>query len=343
MKKTMKTLLALMAGVMTFSACSNEDVLINETPNVKPEVEGIRTFTAFTESDGASRATIDGFDVKWQSGDAISVVVDVDEYDKYNLTAGEGTTSGTFVANGSGVYGSDIYAVYPYRADVAHYVTQAEAYGIVDSHGFSTVIFDKILDGTATQGQMTNFNNSGAADDPWIIAYLNNDPIMVPAYTPQGSNGLSGFVIPSTQTVSGEEVVDPKAVVMVAKADDMNNLQFKNVCSYIKVTPTVALKKIVVSANNGESLADNDLYIDNVTTFTSYFVHDGSSSVTLQANAGNLAADKTYYIAVVPGTLASGLSIKFYTDNSNYTEKSTSSSFTFVRNKVHSAGSQPTE
>ena len=114
MKKTMKTLLALMAGVMTFSACSNEDVLTNETPN--PEAKSILNFTAATENNTATRAAIDGLDIKWQTGDAI-LMMDGTNNSKYNLDAEcDGTTSGTFTVDGesTAVSGENIYALYPY-------------------------------------------------------------------------------------------------------------------------------------------------------------------------------------------------------------------------------------
>lgn len=341
----MKTLLALMAGTLAFSACNNEDVLTNEIPNLNPEVEGIRTFTAFTESDDATRATIDGFDIKWQSGDAISVINDGRAYGKYVLSKGAGTTSGTFEHSiGDEVSGSNIYAVYPYD-DGYYYVSDEEAYDI------ATKTFG------ATDDQWERYKNHENAREGeeyiWerldgndrIQAYIHHTPLSFGSHYTASGDIIEKLYLAAQQELPADHVVAPKAVMMVAKADAENNFAFKNVCAYIKVTTTTQCKQIVVTANNpasGEGLSGT-INVD---------ISSGTPEITTSTRGNNVYIQTdntyeyldpgTYYIAVLPGTLSGGLNIKYYLDEENYTESNTTNSFTFERSKVYNGGSQPT-
>lgn len=344
MKKTMKTLLALMAGTLAFSACNNEDVLTNEIPNLNPEVEGIRTFTAFTESDDATRATIDGFDIKWQSGDAISVI-DGSAYSKYDLSSGEGTTSGTFeLSAGKGVSGSNIYAVYPYD-DGYYYVSDYDAASAASSLGANDDQWQRYQNHeNAREGEEYIWERLD--NNERIQAYINHTPLLY-EYGHYTANGdiIEKLYLAAQQELPADHVVAPKAVMMVAKADAENNFAFKNVCAYIKVTTTTQCKRIVVTANNpasGEGLSGT-INVD---------ISSGTPVITTSTRGNNVYIQTdntyeyldpgTYYIAVLPGTLSGGLNIKFYLDEENYTESNTTNSFTFERSKVYNGGSQPT-
>lgn len=341
----MKTLLALMAGTLAFSACNNEDVLTNEIPNLNPEVEGIRTFTAFTESDDATRATIDGFDIKWQSGDAISVI-DGSAYSKYDLSSGEGTTSGTFeLSAGKGVSGSNIYAVYPYD-DGYYYVSDEEAYDIaINTFGATAEQWQRYQNHeSAGDGDATVWDRLDKNDR--IQAYINHTPLLYEYghYTVSGDI-IEELYLAAQQELPAGHVVAPKAVMMVAKADAENNFAFKNVCAYIKVTTTTQCKQIVVTANNpasGEGLCGT-INVDISSGTPVITTSTRGDKVYIQTdNTYEHLAPGTYYIAVLPGTLSGGLNIKFYLDEENYTESNTTNSFTFERSKVYNGGSQPT-
>ena len=334
MKKTMKTLLALMAGVMTFSACSNEDVLTNETPNVKPEVEGIRTFTAFTESDGATRATIDGFDVKWQENDEILVMDEYSSRTKFTLDEGANTTSGTFTGL---VYGSDIYALYPY-AEEEIVVDYDLAYSIAEGLGIESDL--DAWDGYPHEyGEDEDYDRLMMYMGDVIDALINGGTIKEVTTSLEGST-IKDVILPYTQKVAAGQVVDPKAVLMAAKADDVDNLAFKNICAYIKVTTTTPCASIQVWGHSSEDVLNATLDVDmssGTPTISNHY--NNASSVRLQAAEGNLAPG-TYYIAVLPGTLANGLEVRFYTSDYVYSARSIDTSFTFERNKVYNAGSQ---
>lgn len=336
MKKTMKTLLAMMAGTLAFSACSDEDAILNENTGNATVVTPILTFTAATESDGATRAAIDGFDIKWQAGDAI-LMMDGTNSSKYNLDAGcEGTTSGTFTVDGesTAVSGENIYAIYPYAESTLHTVDQAEAEAAAGSASNLENLQDDMqyLGEEYVKDDMDMYHIS-AENQAIILAYLKGQTIGTPAPELSGTS-ITNVVIPDVQTVAVGQTVDPKAVLMVAKADG-EDLAFKNVCSYVKVTPTVACKKIEVRANGADlagicTVAVSDEPAASITS-------DGTSVVTLKAADGDLAAG-TYYIAVLPGAKSNGIEVRFYTSAETFNYNARSTSFTFVRSKVHSGG-----
>lgn len=348
MKKTMKTLLALMAGVMTFSACSNEDVLTNE--NTTPEAKPILSFTATTESDGATRAAIDGFDIKWQENDAI-LMMDGTNSSKYNLDAEcDGTTSGTFTVDGesTAVSGENIYAIYPYAESSFHTVTQEEAEAAAEGSGYILHYLEDWKEGCEQYPEemrdmfleerhvSENLDMEGIseANKAIIYAYIKGEEIGSPAPALSGSS-ITNVTIPAVQTVAAGQTVDPKAVLMVAKADG-ENLSFKNVCSYVKVTPTVACKKIEVRAEGANLAGACTVAVSDEPAASN--ISNGTSVVTLQAQAGNLAADETYYIAVLPGTKSNGIEVRFYTGDDTFNHNVRTTSYEFVRSKVHNGG-----
>lgn len=342
MKKTMKTLLALMAGVMTFSACSNENVLSDENPTNTPGGKGIRSFTAYTESDAATRATIDGFDVKWEEGDAITVFGNTSG--KYTLTEGAGYTSGKFeVQEGDGVEGTDFYAICPSPSSKDESELEAEARSIAKEYGVTDELFDKVmrLGGIDELGnlELEEWHKMQDSDCAWISEMLKQNPI---TECKMVDGRIDNGYLPIVQTVDVEkgQVVDPKAVLMVAQADGKNNLPFRNVCAYIKVTTTKPCKKIVVRAHNSTEYFAGSFDV-KVSDDPKIPFSKGSTVVTLQAKNGDLAAKTTYYIAVLPLGLSSGLSVKFYTTDKYYTESTTNEGFTLLRNHVYDGGEQP--
>lgn len=132
MKKTFKTMLALMAGAMTFTGCTSD--ILENTPEQIPSAFKNMTFTAIQEGQGnATRAEIDGTAINWTAGDKISIFDGGEDEDgnlarEFVLTGGENTPSGTF--DGTAKEGAEAYyALYPYVASsiTRKNVTQADA------------------------------------------------------------------------------------------------------------------------------------------------------------------------------------------------------------------------
>ena len=107
MKTFFKTKLALMAGAVIFSACTEILDDIQEYIELKP-----MNFTAVQEKlDETTKATIDSHDIKWSSGDKLSVFDRIGNRE-FLLEGEGGSTSGVFTGSASGA--STYYALYPY-------------------------------------------------------------------------------------------------------------------------------------------------------------------------------------------------------------------------------------
>ena len=114
MKKTMKTMLAFVAGALALSACNNEDILNENENNGGAKLV---TLTAYQEGEGATRAAIDGTtstQIDWTASDQINYFGGgSNEY--MTLSSGEGKATGSF--SGEVTTGSDDYVLYPYNAE----------------------------------------------------------------------------------------------------------------------------------------------------------------------------------------------------------------------------------
>lgn len=105
-------MLALVAGAMAFSACTRE--LAGNLIDEQPDLSGLKsmTFTAVQErQEGATKATIDSRDIKWSTGDALSVFDGIGNQ-VFSLDGEGGSTSGSFT--GSAATASTYYAIHPY-------------------------------------------------------------------------------------------------------------------------------------------------------------------------------------------------------------------------------------
>ena len=119
MNKTFKTTLALMAGAIAFTACSNDEEFenINE-PVVESQLHKMTFFASQEGQEGATRAEIDGLDIKWSAGDKISIFDGVHGSDgsyarEFTIDEGEeGNTTASF--SGEAAESETYYAIYPY-------------------------------------------------------------------------------------------------------------------------------------------------------------------------------------------------------------------------------------
>lgn len=157
-------------------------------------------------------------------------------------------------------------------------------------------------------------------------------------FSGQNHNVLSGIELPHVQrAIAGG--FDPNAAIMVGKYsktgegdNNVGNFAFKNVCSYIKVTPNADCDMIVIEGNNQEEIAGKiDVSFGNdglpLSTTTS---SKGAKQVTL---VGKMTAGQAYYVAVLPVTLSNGISIAAFKGD-KYAVAQSSTSATMSRSKV---------
>lgn len=347
MKKTFKTMLALMAGAMVFTACSNDDITEN-IPQQIPSALKPMTFTASMEGEaGATRAAIDGLDIKWTDGDKISIFDGATENNgnqEFTLTAGDGTTAGTFT--GTAAEATTYYAIYPYTESSSKtgVPTQEDAEAAAGSSSSQLSTWKEQL---SSAGMMQEFQESliktqlevagiSPESQAIILAYLKGESLTTKSGPQFNAGSIEGVVLPAAQTATAGSA-DPQAMLMIGTSTDATTLEFKNVCAYVKVTPTFACSSIVLKSNGTESLAGTvtlGLDTDSNPTTT---VTNGTNTVTL---SGTIAANGTYCIAVCPATLANGFTVEFKDASDKVlSSKSTAKSVTLTRNKILNLGS----
>ena len=355
MKKTLNMMLAMMAGAMAFTACSSDDILENIENNEvagAPSLLKPMTFTAVQEGEGGTRAAIDGLNINWTAGDKISIFDGATEnagVQMFTLATGENTTSATFT--GSAAEAATYYALYPYAVgETLIPVTRDDA---LAAFGEDESMFQRQIEDTwnryydrnpemaeeRVKDKFSMFEVS-EANQAIILAYLKGESKGTPGLTLDGSS-IKGVVIPAEQTVAAGQAVDPKAMVMVAKGDDANTLEFKNVCAYVKVTPLFDCYAICLTSNGAENLAGKVTVNYNEGEPTTTVTADGTNSVAL---LGTITAGNAYYIAVRPEALTSGFTIEFLTaGDKKYYARSTSKTLALARSNVKNLGEFATD
>ena len=342
----MKSMLALMAGAMVFTACSSDDEFenINEqkASSLKP-----MTFTASMEGHGdATRTAIDanGVSINWSTGDKIAIFDGVEDADhnfarEFTLAGGAGSTSGTFT--GSAAEGAEVYyALYPnvVSKSESKTVSQEEAEAAAGRYYDEFEDWKRDIERSREERVIMYMEAYGISEENQaiILAYLKGVPATIKSGVQQDGSKFSEVILPAKQTVAEGQCVDPNAMLMIAKSTDASTLKFKNVCAYVKVTPKFDCSVITITSNGEENLAGTVTVDYNEGNPTTTVTANGSNSVYLM---GSITAGNTYYIAVRPETLEKGFFVDFLTnDKTHYYQRSTSKSFTFDRSNVIKLG-----
>lgn len=191
-----------------------------------------------------------------------------------------------------------------------------------------------------TNDKFTLTNGGGETHGTFVGETLESDTYQVLyPYQEQATFGNGQFknvVLPAVQTATAG-TYDPHASLALATCKPSNSqtleLKFRNVCSYVAITPEFSCKSITISGKSGEPLAGviSISYNDGTPTAT---VTDGSKTVTL---VGNIQANETYYIAVLPQTLEGGFTVTVQ-DGDKYKRVGTSTTFTLARSEYHDVG-----
>lgn len=346
----MKSMLALMAGAMVFAACSNDDTLENineQTPSaLKPMI-----FTASMEGQGGgTRAAIDGLDIKWTSGDKISIFDGSTENNgdqEFTLSGDGGSTSGSFT--GTAATATTYYALYPYAASSfeSKDVTEEEARAAAGEADEMIERWKRDWDMRYSSRpenlvrEMNDFDIS-PENQAIILAYLKGEKIEKKIGVQRNANDqFEGVVLPAEQTATAGSA-DKNAMLMIAKSDDASTMEFKNVCAFVKVTPQFDCDAICLRSTDATKYLAGTVTIDyNGGTPTTTVTANGSNEVIL---TGTITSGNTYYIAVRPETLSSGFTIGFLSkDKTHYYARTSSSSLALARNNVKNLGEFATD
>lgn len=152
MKKTMKTMLAFVAGALCLAGCEQENMIEEVSNNAR-----LVTLTAYQEGEGATRAAIDGStstQINWSAGDKINY---------FGAATGQmtlksddaGKPSGTF--EGTVTTGTTDYVLYPYQAlatctsGVITANVPMTQYAVADSFDPEAALMVGQVDGTAVE------------------------------------------------------------------------------------------------------------------------------------------------------------------------------------------------
>lgn len=140
---------------------------------------------------------------------------------------------------------------------------------------------------------------------------------------------VTGLELPAVQTAC-EGGFDSSATIAytLSSASQQNSLKFSNVYGLFKfVVADEGVTKVTVKANGGECLAGKvALTLDG-----NLVAVEGTSEVTLE---GAFVKGATYYLAAIPGTYASGITVYF----NDVEVKSTTSGVTLSKNVVLGLG-----
>ena len=140
--------------------------------------------------------------------------------------------------------------------------------------------------------------------------------------------------IPAVQTVAGEGMADPQALLAVAHLSGEGKFAFKNVCGLIKVNvPEGGISQIIIEGAKGEALAGKGtVTVSDTPVFTAS--EEASTTVTLLPAGGegkNFAAGD-YYAAVAPVLFEEGFKITLVRLDSRSGVTSTTQRLEVVRN-----------
>ena len=346
MKKTFKTMLALMAGAMTFTGCTSD--ILENTPEQIPSALKPMTFTAsMEEQGGATRATIDGTFIKWSTGDKIAIFDGVEDADhnfarEFTLAGGAGSTSGTFT--GSAAEGAKVYyALYPNVVSKSESITPNEADATAAAGKYASNFKDwkSEIDNSNDAYVIFKMEGYGISEQNQaiILAYLKDESVTIKSGVQWDGDKFEDVVLPAEQ-IATPGSADPNAMLMIAKSTDASTLQFKNICAYVKVTPQFDCYAICLRSTDATKYLAGTVTVDYkegapTTTVTA----NGTNEVFLTSTTGTITADNDYYIAVRPETLSSGFTIEFLTaDKSHYYARTSSKDLGLVRNNVTNLG-----
>ena len=158
---------------------------------------------------------------------------------------------------------------------------------------------------------------------------------------------VSRIVLPTVQTATAG-TFDPHAAVMMGKSpnDWTDNttpvqLNFRNVCSFIELTPTFDCSAIIVSTRVKDEYLAGAITVVNgdiptVDVNAGVFYGTLANKVSL---TGTITAGNTYYIAVIPGTLNNGIRVTCVGSDGRMATRRTANAVTLVRSQYHNLSS----
>jgi len=159
-------------------------------------------------------------------------------------------------------------------------------------------------------------------------------------YPYAAASSLSGsnvtVSVPSEQTVSASNKVDPSAIVSVGKVNTSTmSVEFKQVCGLVSfVIATDNIYKVIIEGTN---IAGTATVASETGVLSS--VSSASGKITVSYSGGGNFAQGKYYVAVLPGTTGEGdFSVAFVHEDGLTERQAVSSEVTIARKGRKAAG-----
>lgn len=148
---------------------------------------------------------------------------------------------------------------------------------------------------------------------------------------------LQMVTIPDCQAAT-ENTFDPQAAPMIGVTTKADSYYiFKNICSFLKITPPVACKSITIETTESAKYLTGSVNVSYNSGTPTWSLPTGSNyplsnKVTL---VGDMTAGTTYYVAVLPTASVSGLRITYQTADNKYLAVKSTANVSFVRSSYH--------
>ena len=284
---------AAVCTMLMFASCGNDIELTEAQTPVKGEYKV--TFTASQES-SATRTAVDGVNVVWQAGDAITV------FDG----AGENC-----------IFEFARYAV----------IDEQEVKTIGEFEGTITVTEPKKYSAVYPATEEAQITTGDA---------LANAGAISPNDVDQSAIYITNLYLPTVQEATTGSFDPQAAIMIARNDDasgiedtekDLTLGEFRHVCAFVKVTTTEPYDKITFTANGGDSIVGGFAVKVGTDGIPHAIPTSPSCTVSLVPPTGSTKiAAGTYLIAVLPGTLAEG-----FTMSCSSIDKETSTVTTMAR------------
>lgn len=153
--------------------------------------------------------------------------------------------------------------------------------------------------------------------------------------TPTMSN-VAMVAYSAPNTISNAEAMSLDQAIVLAQANELKNVELKNMCSVIKLVLPKEVKSIKVAPVSG-TLWDGAAIMFQ--TFTaSQFPSASAKEITYTGAEQSLPAG-TYYIPFFPQTFTGGVMVGYTIDGTEYFWRQKDGNFIFQRNKLYDMGS----
>lgn len=169
------------------------------------------------------------------------------------------------------------------------------------------------MQATGINNQYASFEGDVTSASTYTAIYPSSATIIY-GTAPNEDIYTDRFNLPARQTAVNNSF-DPNANLMIATTTaGSDNFSFKNICAYLKVQSPYNCSSIQIISNGTRKIAgtfDATVASDGTVSSVTPLSEDkgGSKYVRL---SGNIQANHYYYIAVLPGTLDGGFTIKFW-------------------------------